>query len=483
MQILAFLLFVFLFRENTLWMLILSWMTFCSGLFLGTPLLRLALPLIRSRAGGAGPARPSRGKEEARVFSKGSDRLLAGLALAAALLLALSGGTGALAAAEEGGKTLSLAQAQEIALQNNSNLALARRAVENAQVALREAQDAAADIPAASVTTYLGNPLLGGAGAVTKYVTPAQKANDLAAAQRRLADAEKQVRVGVEKAYYDLLEAWENIRNKEAALSRARENLRLAQARLEAGRAARVEVLAQELAVNSAEAELEAARDNYEKLLLDFNQLLGLPLDTRVALSEEFSFTPLEVDLEKTLAQTLEEDSRVLNAADALHLAQVNLEQAGRFFTPKVYTYRQADFAVQQARETLAAARTQVEVDVKKAKLNLDAAATAYPLAEKALELARERERLVRLQYEVGLVTSLDLQGAEDALAEAEAGVLKAVHAYNLAQTPFKYGLFVTSQTMLQNTGGYSATGESAGLNQAAASGAARMAGSPLSGR
>lgn len=367
--------------------------------------------------------------------------LATGLALVAVLLMSMAG-DGVRAAEASTTQPLSLTQAQEIALENNDDLKLARLAVENAKVARREAEDAADDLPAADVTSYTGNPLLGAAGAVTKYVTPVQKANELAAAERALLDAENGIQLQVEARYYTLLEAAEAVKNKEAALERARENLRLAKARQEAGTAAQVEVLAQELAVNNAEAELEMARNNHEKAGLDFNRLLGLPLETKVELTDEFTFTPLEVDPGEVVTRELKENSTILNARDALKLAEVNLEQAGRFYTPNVYTYRKAAYGAQQAEAATHRAETQVEVAVRQAHLDLSSAAAAYPLAQKGLELARERERLVRLQYEVGLATSLDLTGAEDALAEAEAGVLTIIHRYNLAKTPFKYRLF-----------------------------------------
>lgn len=398
------------------------------------------------------------------MSNKRASLLAAGLALVAGLLLVSPAGDGVQAAEESGAISLSLTRAQEIALENNDDLKLARLAVENAKVALREAEDAADDLPADSVTSYTGNPLLGAAGAVTKYVTPVQKANELGAAERALQDAENGIRLQVEAMYYTLLEAAETVKNKEAALGRAKENLRLAQARQEAGTAAQVEVLAQELAVNSAETELEAARNNHQKALLDFNRLLGLPLETQVEPTDEFTFEPLDVALGEFLDQELKGNSSLLNASDALKLARVNLEQAGRFYTPNVYTYRKAAFGVQQAEAAQQRAETQLEVAVRKAYLDLSSAAAAYPLANKGLELARERERLVRLQYEVGLATSLDLTGAEDALAEAEAGVLTAIHRYNLAKTPFKYRLFTTGAGSAAGSGAATGGGQPAGL-------------------
>lgn len=411
------------------------------------------------------------------MSNKRASLLAAGLALVAGLLLVSPAGDGVRAAEESGAMSLSLDQAQKIALENNDDLKLARLAVENAKVALQEAEDAADDIPADSVTSYTGNPLLGASGAVTKYVTPVQKANELAAAERALQDAENGIRLQVEATYYTLLEAAETVKNKEAALERARENLRLAKARQEAGTAARVEVLAQELAVNQAEVELETARNSYEKARLDFNRLLGLPLETKVELTDEFSFAPLDIALEEFLDRELKGNSTILNATDALKLAQVNLEQAGRFYTPNVYTYRKAAFAVQQAEAAVQRTETQVEVAVRKAYLDLSSAAAAYPLAEKGLELARERERLVRLQYEVGLATSLELKAAEDALAEAEAGVLSAIHRYNLAKTPFKYHLFTAASGSAAGSG--VATGEGGQSSGLASPGTAAAAPGP----
>ncbi|MBC7106782.1 MAG: TolC family protein, partial [Firmicutes bacterium] len=118
-------------------------------------------------------------------------------------------------------------------------------AAEQARIARAQALDALEGKPVGQAPSYY----------VSLYTTEEQKAEAKKIADKAFEVVKEQVRLVVEKAYFDVLKNQELVRVNEAALERAKHQLELARAGFTAGTAPKTDVLAAEAGVASAEAQ------------------------------------------------------------------------------------------------------------------------------------------------------------------------------------------------------------------------------------
>jgi outer membrane protein TolC len=95
-----------------------------------------------------------------------------------------------------------------------------------------------------------------------------QQTLNIAIAETNFANQRNQVRLDVEQAFFDLNANKQNIQTAAFALERARESLRLARLRFQAGVGTQLEVINQQ-------TELTRARGNLLRAILDYNRALA----------------------------------------------------------------------------------------------------------------------------------------------------------------------------------------------------------------
>ncbi|HHY60850.1 MAG TPA: TolC family protein [Clostridia bacterium] len=333
---------------------------------------------------------------------------------------------------------LSLEEAMEMAVTNNLEVALRENAVAKAKVSLREARSTADELDA--LIEYTGATL---ETLQAVYVGPKAAEMNLLLAELAAEYTKKGLMLSVEKAYYDVLKAQAEVNLKEAALERAKEQLRLAEASVKAGVAAKSDAMAAQVGVTNAEVQLATARNNLEAAMMALAKVMGRDLSERYVLTTEFSFAPVEdLDLDAYLAERLEQDVTVVGAREGLAVAELQFEQMKKMYTPNVYAYQQAQHDLIEAQLKYEQAKTDLVQSVRQAYLNLKTAEQAYRLLEENVKFAEETARLAALRYEAGVATRLEMQKAYDALNEAEAQRLSMLYNYNLAKAQLRYGIF-----------------------------------------
>ena len=103
------------------------------------------------------------------------------------------------------------------------------------------------------------------------------------------------------------------------------------------------------------------------------------------------------------------------------------------------YTQRQAEF------EDL---KLQVESEVRKAFLDMQAAANQVTLAQKNLEVANETLDLTRQRVEAGVAESVELVQSQESLASANLDYINSVFAHNLAKLTLARALGRTADAL-----------------------------------
>jgi outer membrane protein TolC len=110
----------------------------------------------------------------------------------------------------------------------------------------------------------------------------------------------------------------------------------------------------------------------------------------------------------------------------------------------------EAEAVVAQRRAELEALRSQVESEVRKAYLDLQAASGQVDVAVKNLEVTRENLDLTRQRFEAGVTDNVEVIQAQEALATAELDRINSVFAHNVAKLGLARAIGRASESVSQ---------------------------------
>jgi outer membrane protein TolC len=239
-----------------------------------------------------------------------------------------------------------------------------------------------------------------------------------------------------------------------------------------AGLATPLDVNRAQVQILTARQRLAAQHADFAKRKINLARMIGLPPTDQydLGLDVPFSQAP-DISLEDALRQAAERRSD-LKAADAqLRTAEHTLDAARAERLPTVSvtadyggnrasdgpmhaTYRVAGLvrvpiweggrtagAVEQATAVLAQRRSelddikaQIEGDVRKAYLDIAAAATQVSAADTNLQVTRDNLALTRQRFDAGISDNISVVQSQEALAAAEYDYINGVFAHNVAK-------------------------------------------------
>jgi outer membrane protein TolC len=278
---------------------------------------------------------------------------------------------------------------------------------------------------------------------------------EMAAAGSR--DTAAMLRLGVTRAFGEVLMAQANRTAAAAALESAEEDLRRAERRRDAGLATEADVLAVKVHLAQIRERQITAASRETVARLQLNEAMGEPLDARFDVQPPAPVevtTPPMADLE---AEALANRPDVARAAAQQRLAGEGISAAASAFYPQaavqgVYEFNGGTFSDRVSAWTVgavfrwnlfggfadsarlgeakaAAARARAErerqetaarVDVRAAAARLDEARARAEVGRLAVAQARESQRIVRDRFDAGLAPVNDLLRSAMAVLEAD---------------------------------------------------------------
>jgi len=284
----------------------------------------------------------------------------------------------------------------------------------------------------------------------------------------------QQVILDTQTAYYQVLKAQELLALAQESYRSSQQHLETARKMLEVGLRSRSEVLRFEVQLASAESQLVVAENDVDLAKSKLNLVMGVDLDNEVNLTPVKDFrwqAPPTLAEQMAVARQRHPGLRVAKSNVSVQQSAVAIARSG--FLPKVslaynYGWEANDtfafdsfttwsFAItasipvfssfqnyaelQKEREGLKQARSleqdfvrSLQLQVKQASLNLQAAEKRITIAEKAVEEASENLRILSKSYSVGLASSLDVIDAQLATTQAKASLIEARYDYFLAK-------------------------------------------------
>ncbi len=298
-----------------------------------------------------------------------------------------------------------------------------------------------------------------------------------------LRKAENEVAVRVHEAYFGLLIAQRQEKAAELEVTAAEEKLREARKAVDSGNTLPVTATGARAALLAARHAKLSLENQISDISVEFNDLVGLPLETDLELvppdppaasaltREECLRTALESSEEiRSAAQTVSKARRAVTAARADFIPEIGaygqyLYQNGAPFVAKnngifgvKMTWKVFDFGkrndvigerralLEQAEENLRRLKNRTTVEVEKSYRKLQRSKEMIEVATEALELRRESGRLSGEQVKAGVTVMSNQLSSEAALAKAEADLLAANLGYRLAEAELQRAMGRTPQ-------------------------------------
>jgi outer membrane protein TolC len=353
------------------------------------------------------------------------------------LVMATSCALPAAALAEDNKKQeISLPQAMELALKNNNQYTLNKLAVEKAKLKLDEDNYTEGNLKDNMVNTY---ELY-----MAKKVAPEVSKMNLAIAESNLKNSDNNIKLGVERNYYNLLSRIVALNNANNALTRAEDQLKITQAKLKAGLVTKYDLMSDEVNVAGKKSSVNTAKNEYQKSVINLNRSLGLSLNTVIEPTSKFTYSSYKVDVDKEVKAALENDIEAITARESQKVAQVTFDVVKGYYPSIVYSYKEKELALAEANENYKKTMANVEIKVKQAYFDLMTSEENYKTRSASLESAKEAYRIVTLKYKNGLATRLEVDMKSDSLSELEAAIMGDLYRYNTAVSQFKYGIYTS---------------------------------------
>jgi outer membrane protein TolC len=286
----------------------------------------------------------------------------------------------------------------------------------------------------------------------------------------------QQIAFLAKKSYADLLFARESLAVFEKGLANAQAHLRDVKERLAQKVGTQFDVLRGEVKVANARAALIQGKNARQMARAAFLRALGLPQDTQFQLRDSLAHAPVKISLSESLTRALGQRLDLRQAALAVDIADKRIDLQVGALLPKAFaffnygwekpssksfggsdgdTYWNAGMSIdvplfdgfsglgkirkgyaelRQARWAHENLRQQIAVEVRQAVSGLRNATEFVDSQSENVRQAEETLRLVKIGFDVGSNTQLDVLDVQTALTAARLNHLQAVYGFMTAR-------------------------------------------------
>ncbi|HHU16638.1 MAG TPA: TolC family protein [Clostridiales bacterium] len=244
----------------------------------------------------------------------------------------------------------------------------------------------------------------------------------------------------INKLKRDTLEIYYTLKEIENQVEIAKNNLALkekllknTQLKYKLGTVAKVDVLEAEISLAKAKDQLIAAQNGLNTMKMAFNQFMGFDLMQNVILTDTIKEIPLSnKSLTESIKDALANRNEIHEAAYNLKVSTLNLQNYTAY--PRYSSkYIKAKMSLLMAETNNANAPLTVENNVRTKYMTMHEKYSAVQTNKKAVENAKEMERLAQLQYDAGMATLSDVESAQLLLYNAQLDYSRSLLEYNLA--------------------------------------------------
>lgn len=260
-------------------------------------------------------------------------------------------------------------------------------------------------------------------------------------AQRSMLLAERSLILQIEQDYYTLLRLENILSVLDEAIRLGERQLAVAQSRLAAGAATRLDVMTAESALASHRADRMQVEANRLLAETKLKQSLGLEGDVRLVLDDTVIEESLpDITLEQALEAGLADRIELAQASAGVSIAAKELELATNDYTP-LLTRQLAEVELERAEIVLVQANQGIALDIQNAYNTMHDAFNRMELAAMELAKAEESYRVVQALFDAGMATDVEILQAQTGLMQAKSGQVNAVFDFNIARMQFFHAI------------------------------------------
>lgn len=323
-------------------------------------------------------------------------------------------------------QSLSLDESCKIALENNLNLKAKEIEYEKAKIEQGEAKYS---------SKKMEDDVFSFEGAQIKDITPRLKKAQELITKKNL-DLEKQnLRIEVERAYYDVLLAEENFKYAKMQLERVETQLKNAKLKFEEGFVAKNHIYIAKVEVSNAKSALVTAKKNLEISKIEFNNILGRNLTAPFTLTSKFEYNPKQISSVEIMEdEALKLRPEVISAIETYQVSKLNADLALKYYASNTYIYKKAKLDEEKEEINVKDVKEKIKLDLRKAYLSTVEAIEKLNTAEESIKMAKESYRIAKLKYESQLATIVDVIEAMENLKQSEINYISYVYDYNISK-------------------------------------------------
>ena len=280
-------------------------------------------------------------------------------------------------------------------------------------------------------------------------------------------------------AYFQILQFRNLIQVNKEAVDTLQAHLDNVNAQYRVGTVAKSDVLRSQVELANQQQNLVDAQNKYDVAVATFNNIVGLPTDTIVDAKENLSYTKYDISLPRctdyalihrpdgiAMERAWKKAEATMKAAKAGYRPQVNAAisrswvgdgpvstNKGQYapdkdgtaatisFNWNIFDNNVTEAQVQQAKSSMRKAEQKlyetqetIQLDVRKAYLNLLAAEQNIHTTKVAVDQAQEDYKIAQVRYSAGVGTNLDVMDAEEKLIQSQTTYITALYNYNTSK-------------------------------------------------
>lgn len=313
----------------------------------------------------------------------------------------------------------------------------------------------------------------------------------LNAADLTLENSRQQVKYEAAAAYYQVLQRTSLIDVQKQAVQLLQEHLRTVSIQYEVGTVAKSDVLAINVQIANAQQGLNTAQGNYLTAVAQLNNILGLPIDTEVAASEELNFINYNLTEADCLEYALSHRPDGIAATYAVKQAKSQTSAAKSGYRPNVSAFvsgsesgenvfgtnhsaeqwnvglelswnifdngvtsanvNQAKAAERKAESVALQQIERIQLEVRSAYIALKTAEKNIETTASAVSKAEEEFAIAQIRYVEGVDTNLNVMNAQEKIVETRNNYYTALYVYNTSRAELEkaMGVPVTIDALL----------------------------------
>jgi hypothetical protein len=262
--------------------------------------------------------------------------------------------------------------------------------------------------------------------------------------ENTIGQTEEALKIGALTSYYQVLLAQKTVELNSSSYQNELSHLNIAQIKYETGVITKLDLLQQELAVNTSKTDLDNSLDTLEIKKLEFNNTVGLELGENVKFIsgvENGDMTALCIDDAVTVA--FENRPESVNKWAEYELEEVEHSAITSYYTSRNRQYKYADEELEEAMHNYDQSFRDIELDVRTKYLELVKSERALKNMDETIKLSGEALRVTKLFYEYDMATIQDVSDSETRLKQSEIGKYQLLVGYNISRVMFENSIGV----------------------------------------